>query len=121
MDRRQSEKLLKTWQGFLGLNHWDLELQVNEEENWDRYGQCACVQGQKRAVITLWNGLNLDKAEDTVVHELLHVVLDPLATLLEQWQNQLSEDQKKLYADQFDQSLEQTVYHLAKVLQSMKE
>ena len=121
MDKRKCEKVLKAWQDILDLNHWDLELHINEEENWDRYGQCSCVQGQKRAIITIWNGLDLKKAEDTIVHELLHVLLDPLTSLLEQWQAQVPDDQKKLYGEQFEQSLEQTVYRLTRILLSTKE
>lgn len=121
MDRRKCEKVLKAWQDILDLNHWDLELHINEEENWDRYGQCNCVQGQKRAIITIWNGLDFKKAEDTIVHELLHVLLDPLTSLLEQWQAQVPDDQKKLYGEQFEQSLEQTVYRLTRILLSTKE
>lgn len=94
MDRRTLSRLVREWLKRLSLKGWtvDVRLVRHAELAGDSKGSCyARVSpdpATQRAAIRLCResdlaaaGLEPGLTEETIVHELLHLLLDPMSTL----------------------------------------
>ena len=82
------EKQLRTWQKRLGLEEWELSLQVVRKSALDRdtWGNAEWDSDSKSGVISVLDpqdynlkGADLKKdMECTIVHELVHIQVSPL-------------------------------------------
>ena len=82
------QKQLKIWQKRLGLDDWDLSLQVVRKSALDRdtWGNAEWDSDTKSGVISVLDpqdynlkGANLKRdMECTIVHELVHIQVSPL-------------------------------------------
>jgi len=64
----------------MNLTNWDISLS-DEICDYESSATCTCLNGRKDALIRLsedfWGG-SLEVQRDTIVHELLHIVLAPM-------------------------------------------
>lgn len=85
-DENKFFNLCYFWQDVLRLNDWDIEfIQVSDVSEFANegnvYGECEADGSMKEAEIRIWFGDSVDKGfdmEHTIVHELLHIVLNDL-------------------------------------------
>lgn len=83
MDQAKLETLCMTWKKRLGLSHWDITIRFAESgelEEWNE-GRVLHKQCQEHALILIkrseeYNALEgrEQDIEETIVHELLHLV-----------------------------------------------
>jgi len=94
MTTRQVEKLVAEWQHRLRLDDWDIEVVAIAAEKVDHqlecYGLCYTTKNARAAKIMVAAG-QVDP-ENTVIHELLHLVLDEVSRVHERAADQLGAD-----------------------------
>ncbi|GGS06970.1 hypothetical protein GCM10008960_36590 [Deinococcus sedimenti] len=79
LGREQLEALVRQWQGLLGLSDWTIRLDlVTFKRPWQS-GDIKVDPVHKAALLLLSETPFRDE-EETIVHELVHVVLWPLDT-----------------------------------------
>lgn len=85
------ERLIARWKPLLGLERWDIKLRyhpgVEEEtdEDWkSSYAYTVADPGYSSAVVT-FNLYNIppEQLENTVVHELCHVLTKPMESIVD--------------------------------------
>lgn len=81
MTQRQLNKLVKTWAHRLGIDDWKITtLFKSEYEMGENEGLCYYYTEYRRAEIHILRECDreegCDSIENTVVHELLHIVLE---------------------------------------------
>jgi hypothetical protein len=79
-----AEKLLRFWQKKLHLDDWDVTLvsvedSMFETESGTASGHCARGLRGMTAVITVAISETKERVENTIVHELLHCLVAPMA------------------------------------------
>ena len=81
-DEAKLRELCREWQGILGLAHWDIAVEVvRGVEIGDARGRADISVADEQALIRIkdpadHHGYFPYDMEQTLVHELLHVVLD---------------------------------------------
>lgn len=87
--RREAQRLIKKWRRHLGIgDQWRIELKVNEKPRGDE-----AEDAQAHIVVTpqyfhaqmeinAWQVVGVD-LEEIICHELLHVVMKPIETIVE--------------------------------------
>jgi hypothetical protein len=89
---------------LLGLRHWDLWINLADQPGGnDVNGHCAAEPRYYRATIELRRDLDLAQAQQTLTHELLHVVLAPMALINERY---VPDDQQEWATDVQEQTVE---------------
>jgi len=118
------QKYLGKWQAILRLQDWDIKLQAVEKD-WRKTGDIKIDVCDKTAVLLI-NTFNPKQTniEALIIHELLHLKLYSMDTMLEKYLNILygenDKDPKKAIAyDEFMVLLEQTVNDLSKSFLSL--
>lgn len=83
--RERCYKIIATWKPRLGLSDWQIELQVEKEPRgstiaWTIYDWTMkkATVGVTAAILTHKYDFEVD-VEESLVHELLHLVLAPVA------------------------------------------
>lgn len=88
MTKSALERLVRLWQGRLGLERWKIDVKVSSEP----IGGFADVQASSQyefATVTFAAGIADEVVEQTVVHELLHLLLRDTDALVEDARSQL--------------------------------
>lgn len=94
MDKRSLQRLISEWLRRLGLRGWKVDLRLIPHDelaagrDGSYYAEVEPDPQHQRAIMRMCRaadmvmvGLNPDLAEETVVHELLHLRLDPMSSL----------------------------------------
>jgi hypothetical protein len=118
--REQIEKLVADWIPRLGLEHWQVEI------DWDKEPEVESSQAEvswsasyDRAELHFrsnYGEWDLRRAEQIVVHELLHVALRDLNMAGISVIGALEGPAAQIFSDWFDHELEGFVDRLAKAL-----
>lgn len=79
-----AEKLLRAWQKKLHLDDWDISVVTVEDNTLETecgtaIGQCSRGPRGMTAVITMAVTDTRERVENTIVHELLHCLVAPMA------------------------------------------
>ncbi len=73
---QRTERLIRLWQKRLSLRDWTIEVQVcTEVDADDSWGEATWYPDSREATIRISRGLGPWQHEATVVHELLHLML----------------------------------------------
>lgn len=117
MTHEEVRALTRLWQERLGLGHWRLELHfVESNEISGRAAQCVVHDDYERAIVTFSNEVaqwEPGYCEELVVHELVHVLLDPLEVAAGDARAQLHPDAQALAEKQLLHALERATERLA--------
>ncbi len=123
VSRKELAALVAKWQDILRLRDWDIRVRIVRRK-WRKFGDVEADADDKKAVL-LVNHRPYSRAdfnlEELVVHELLHLKLDPmdqmLVDLLDSLYGEDEDDPKRRFArTQFMVMLETTVEDLTKAL-----
>ncbi len=79
LGREKLEELVRTWQALLGLNEWTVRLELVRFKRPWQSGDVKVDPVHRTALLLLSEEPFRDE-EETIVHELVHVVLWPLDT-----------------------------------------
>jgi hypothetical protein len=86
ISQRELKRHLKKWQPILRLKDWDIRLQMVPEK-WRKFGDMKIDLDNRQAVLMVnrrpYTASDVD-LEGLVVHELLHIKLHALGTMLEE-------------------------------------
>jgi len=113
-------RFIAQWRVFLGLNEWRLSVELT-----DTPGGIAGCDGVAlidhdlaRAALQFTPDLGpLDEAQTVVLHELLHVRLEPITHLVRTYMlPRLSVDDESILGPQFESALERTVEQTARAM-----
>ncbi len=121
MKQAQVEKLGREWQARLLLDRWEIEWQVfpasyvNEERH---LGNCATDTDTLTATISIAAKRPSAEIESTIIHELLHLVVAPLAAAGRLAAGRLSSEAAEIMADVIDAEAERAVRCLERVIAS---
>lgn len=110
IDPKRAKALIRFWRKILGIDsEWDIVLKLNDtwqddDQHRDAAGHITVEQGYFRAYLSL-NVFNLkpDELDEVIVHELVHIVLAPLATFA---QSTLTEAQEALAVNTIEATTE---------------
>src|SRR3990167_10469682 len=80
---KQLEKILKNWQDFLGLQHWSLIIIIKKLEDAED-GEIDYDNREFTGTIFLQEGQSIEKYEETIVHELLHLIFEEIDHIVDQ-------------------------------------
>lgn len=86
-ERRRLHKYIARMGRMLGLSDWTIHLHDEEPDDKNHAAAISSVYGQRRANLWLAHGfLDMEPTEirKTLVHELLHIHLDSMFSLVEQ-------------------------------------
>ncbi len=112
------ERRVLHWQRRLGLTEWVIHVEVNSDPAWAEKlcANIAPYPGRKEAILTI-SSLHESQAalEHTIVHELTHLLLEPVAALFESWRKSIPAQVRATYTEQGEETLEQVVDALARV------
>ena len=119
--KAEVSEALRFWRNVLFLNHYRITPQYDayDEADPDVRAKCDPNSIYKFATITFMPGFFRDTKsgqESSVIHELLHIVLEPLAMLY----RYLLEG-KLVTRQQYRDAIEEAVVHLTTVIQKMEE
>lgn len=73
--KQRVQRLLKLWQKRLELTEWKIELKLLPEAADDCWGQIEWFADSREATMQITRDLGPWQLETTVVHELLHILL----------------------------------------------
>lgn len=118
MNRNQLTEIVLGWQKRLGLQQWEIEINWDEfEEEEDNYASTWRTRDYKEAKIKWnknWETWSLKRANEIVVHELLHLFTHDLEFILDAIDEQLHRDVDAVICKMYTHSMEGVVDSLAK-------
>jgi hypothetical protein len=116
LKRKKVQRLVDKWQKILRKRDWEIKIQANEDEDWENFATTGILFGRWEAVMTFWDRLEEEKYNNVVCHEMLHIVLEPIQTLLiADWLDEIPEDKKALFKKQVEDRIEMVVDNLERV------
>lgn len=92
MTKGQLERIVRTWQGRLGLERWDLEVDFKEPSKEDSDASTWRSNDYDRATLRFadgWPKWSVQFANRIAVHELLHLVTRELDRVVEDVTDQM--------------------------------
>ena len=108
---KQLEKILKNWQDFLGLQHWSLTIIIKKLEDAED-GEIDYDNREFTGTIFLQEGQSIEKYEETIVHELLHLIFEEIDHIVDQLRDK---DNTKI-VDLYDDFLHKAIGKMTKAL-----
>jgi hypothetical protein len=129
------EQRVHAWQKRLGLEAWRIDVRVEACDTSTCYAQIARAGDYKDAVLSvqpwlLGDGRGPDtvmhpdvaqdrqRVEEIIVHELLHLAVQPMRRVVDTLDGQLHRDVARVFDDSLDQAEERVVDELARALVS---
>jgi hypothetical protein len=112
VSKAQIERVVRLWQERLGLERWKLELRVSAEP-MDGFGEFDVSSQYEVATITVASGLSPEQVEQTVVHELLHLMCRDLDAVVEDARGQLHPQASVQVEKRYEHEIEGFVERLA--------
>jgi hypothetical protein len=120
MTAKQLQKLVRVWQGRLGLQAWDIKV------SFVPTSFCSCAEDAEattwrqndydRAVIfpnTDWTSWDDDRLSRLMVHELMHLVTRDLDRVIASVEEQVHPDAWRMVNTRYDHEIEGVVDRLA--------
>jgi len=114
--RDQVRRWFNVYRGRLRLDDWELVLRFNDDPAWEKFGECDRSVSREQARIIVGLTLPPDQIKGAVVHELLHLTLEPIESLMDDWSERLDEEAKSLFVRQCKCALEKVIYRLERCL-----
>ena len=75
MTKKQITELVRKWSKRLGLNHYDITIYTPTNDDGEYAGSCKATPEYLRATIRINLSEPEDEIENTILHELLHIVM----------------------------------------------
>src|SRR5579884_2912378 len=91
LTQTQVRRTLNKWRKRLSIDpKWDIDIAINategdtDEDNRDCYGHIQTVQANYTALLTVnaWKIDTKEELENTICHETVHLIVDPVWTAL---------------------------------------
>lgn len=85
MTQATVERLVKKWQAKLGLDHWEIGIDWDAQCDQEAFMSITRMKSYDRATIEVspdWGKWSDAETEQRVVHELLHLVLREIDTIV---------------------------------------
>lgn len=115
----QAEELLQYWMEILRLKHWDIDIVVLDEAEYvlregDESNAKVKVSSPKLQASVFINDASEDEINYLVVHELVHVMMDPLecAVLLHIDKGRAGDE----FREVFDEALELLTHQVSRAV-----
>lgn len=118
--RKKIKKLLAKWQALFIQRDWQIQLNINEDEAWPNYADAGIQPGRRYAIITFSKNVPDKMLNRVACHEMLHIVMQPIQGIAEEWAGELSDDKKGLFEKQLEERLEVVVHNLEEVFMQLK-
>jgi hypothetical protein len=119
MTRASFEKVVRRWQSRLRLNHWDLVIDTETPAAGDAIAECIRHHSYDTAVMRFrpdWPQWERRYANDTIVHELLHLQERDLSEAVNTAQLFFHPEAWKQFNDRCEHEREGLVDRLATIL-----
>lgn len=116
MTKVQLERIVRMWVPRLGLERWKIEIKWDEAADPDAYASITPSAYYDTATLrfaTDFGKWERDMAEQTVVHELLHLTHRDIDEVVNDLDGQLHRDAAILLERRYKQALEQFVDRMA--------
>jgi len=84
-----TEEYVRAIADEIGLRDW--RIHVDSSDEMESLGQCRTVGQRRIAYLTFVNHDDAEELRDTVLHELLHIILNPLFLPIENVKSTLGE------------------------------
>jgi hypothetical protein len=114
--QEQVEHWFAVYKDRLHLGGWDVDLRCNDDPGWGRFGQCSRDINREQARVTISVTMPPNQARKAVIHELLHLSVEPIETVVDQWKDMLDETHQPLFLKQCEFALETVIYRLERCL-----
>ncbi len=122
MDKIATEKRVRYWTRRLGLSNWEITVDWNSQAQWDYWATVDPVRGRKEALLTMSIQIppsqNLDRL---IVHELLHLVQNPVDVVMDNTKELLSQEAQVLFIRSFEEAREQVTEDLSRLVVKLHE
>lgn len=116
MTERVLRRILAGWQKRLRLEHWDVKLDLETFANPGCYATVWAADDYDTATVKVdaeWRGWSTELANQTVVHELLHIVFRDVDEAVCAGRQRLSDDAAAVVKYGYEHALEGTADRLA--------
>ena len=120
---KEINRLIRLYKRRMRLMTWIINVELNDDPNWENMATIQAVEGRDEAIMTIaarqdWTK---DTLRRTVVHELVHLVLNDILMLAGDWGENLKPKDRRLYDKQFDREIEETTNHIAEVICDLRK
>jgi hypothetical protein len=107
------------WVPIMGLEKWNGELMLDPDDKTTTIADCCAQWEYKRFTITVYPPilpLNIRRAEWVIVHELVHVLYQPLRDMLAALLEQVDEDAQEVLDLMYDKHEDRVTSEVADAL-----
>lgn len=115
LTKAQVEKIVRVWQGRLGLERWKIEVEFSNNPA-DFYAEAnPSVQYESCTLVFSpgWSELTVELVDQTVVHELLHLLHRDVDTAVEAARSQLHPQASGQIEKRYEHAMEGFIDRLA--------
>ena len=120
LKRREIHRLIEKYKKIFLQRDWDITIHVNEDETWENFATTGVQEGRRAAIMMFWDLLPEKEYEEVVIHEMVHIVLDPMDRLISEWLDELPEEKRLLFAKQWRDRVEVVTENIEKVIVNAK-
>lgn len=116
LDNKTLDRKIKYWAKKLSVDNYKIDFTISEDSSSDDINIEAEIDislAYLRASITFFEpAITENSLDDTIIHELLHIIFEPLSSMLQQ---SMGKKYDKLVEDTTESAIEKIVPVLVKV------
>lgn len=119
MTKKQIEREVERWQKLLRLQDWRIKVKCIEAKRINDDGDLASVNWRaysRRATITIARDSEEKELLDTIVHELLHIVMSDTDNVFVETRKQLTESANGIARQLYSDNAERAIFSIAEAL-----
>ena len=122
MNEAALRRHMRKWQKRLSIEDWRIQIKTVPENHFeDEDGHIHWCHPNMTATIELAETLEPEMAQESTIHEIIHIVLLEMCLVAEIAMRRLSEDAANLLRDQHTRALEQATWRLARAFRALEK